>query len=160
LAWVGARGRPRILGVRAGARGCIAALGVRAQDGQKGRWAGGKRGAASIRGLSRSGGGCAGAGGGAGAGGAALARAAAKSRGVGRKGKKVQGRLSRGPGLAAAQGGGRTTCGVWLGRTGLEVWANRACGSGRVGQRVRKGWLGWRFSRQRQLCGLGQAGVG
>jgi len=85
-----------------------------------------------------------------------------KAEASGGRGKRYRGGCRAGPDWQRlkAEGGRRVACGVWLGRTGLEAWANRACGSGRVGQRVRKGWLGRRFSRPRQLCGLGQAGVG
>ena len=41
-----------------------------------------------------------------------------------------------------------------------ELGRASACGSGRAGRRERERWLGRRFSRPRQLCGLGQAGVG
>ena len=115
-----ARGRPRILGVRDGTRGCILALDARSRvraavksGARRGKsWCGG------LRALSRSGGGCAGAGEGAGAGGAAVARAATKSRGVGRLGEKVQGRLTRGVRLTVAQveGRGEGRCASWAGR--------------------------------------------
>ena len=113
-----ARGWPRILGVRAGTCGCILALDARSHvhaavksGARRGKsWCGGHR----V--LLRSGGGRAGAGEGAGAGGAAVARAAAKSRGVGRKGKKVQGGCRAGPDWQRlkAEGGRRVACG-WAG---------------------------------------------
>ena len=52
-------------------------------------------------------------------------------------------------------GEGRRRAG-WAGVLGCAAGVMRAVQDGRV----RKGWLGRRFSRPRQLCGLGQAGVG
>ena len=95
---------------------------------------------------------------------AALVRAAVKSRGVGRKGKKVQGRLTRGVGLAVAQaerrgeGGGAGLCDVLVGpakRAGCCAWESRPVRFGPVVLGCVLGLAG-RFL----LGDLGKAGLG
>jgi len=77
------------------------------------------------------------------------AAASAKSRGVGRKGKKVQGRTDGwGQGVSELRQKGEghvaACAGCWA-----ATRACGACGSGRVGQRVRNWLLGRRISRPR-----------